>query len=1614
MNKYGFTKRERKTYFKDAKFASRYGRVFAFNTTSDVEWKPPYLGQKDYIKLYILDLNGTLEREITIRIKDVKLDTSSNTFKLNIGQHLRDAGLIEGDYRVFYKFLRKVAGDDTQFFVTDSDGEVWNGDYEVGPEESWDTDEDTGELIPTHFKLIDDVVDLTQPVFVKPFTYRIAQVSPSGREVIIQPDANITNQVYNDNLLNVNANLVYVGNSANTANETLEFSGTEKNILQVGNDGTNPNSSIKFDKSMEGREIVLENFFLALIPNHPIFKPKRSGKIGISGNHQTWYNNLKPWKDISSDFITKASELNSFFRNTETAKEGRLKSQKSVLRPYTSIPDYFYDIFQSTNARELLPPEEFLPKDYWLATGDIRRKYNHRGSKARKHTHWYGTDDGTSHPKFRYDEATDSSNIDWNVTNTASPKTKDYTGINMSTPYQLGKNMQHVYIDCRLQIQEVKNESTIVVKNNIKEQYQNLRSLGYWVVDIGSVDKHYWHSYNSIGTDFKLDEVDWDNVSTTDFYIKSKFNDTSRFKTFLKYQNDYYLILNSKLSNVNPLTAGSWWTDSESDETNGLYLKLHKPLRDNVLSLLRDNNESNDSGFTIVEELVDDYTDNVSLIPTVSINNTFLLPADFDNQEDIIEYKPTEFKTHDGLLGTDGEMNRDIERKLVSGSLLDVKINVDYQKTTTDLLTENDDTGFGNFVHFSNAQNRLKGFKKKLELIESHSADSRSLETITSATTRIQEIENKRQRVVNSFDAYETFMYYESSSYVSSSAGQFHDTCWPKENSTAPYTFAPTTSSLVTGGWYDNMISSASTYDFNNLDSLRNSLPEHIYADTENNTFLEFMDMVGQQFDEVWTYTKHFTDINKKVSSLSEGISKDVARHYAKALGLNLTSGNDLLDLPSYLFGKNSDGTALYDSAQEEVTEEIWKRILGNLPFFIKTKGTVRALKGLLNCYGIPSSMLRVREYGGPDKGTRVSYEIKRKFTRALDFKAGQYIKSQWKADSDSLYPDTVEFRFRTPYSAGSSGSMVIAQKENDWAISLQDNDTTDNYGHLRFKISASGFDNGAYITSSLLPFYNDEMWSVMLTRKSGSISGSEFQTEQITSQSSYELTVKQYDSTRQRIIYQDSQSLLSHTASLSSDIDNITGSKLNASYTGSGHVYLGGLNTGFGSRFSGSLMEYRVWSEPLSSSIFDNHVTAPKAYNGNTYSSSYEALLVRYELNDNLNLQTSPAVSSSAHKKDWESGSFEANGFTGNFYRTIEDQEKLRIPNIGPNRRNATKIRIEDNKLTGQLSPELSREESSQDFAPVDSEVVGIYLSPTDVINEDIIYSLADFNFDDYIGDPRDEFKYSYRTLEQKRHEYFKRYLGSNNFWDYLRILSYYDKSIFRTLKQFIPARAKARFGNLIEPNILERPKEVIGKKPETENVYYENAGHYDLGVKVSRHVSGSHDNIYDFSGAYPNYDSVIVVNTGSRGTNIATLVHIDKLNPNSAEPTTYATASVTFGGENLTFAEAFQPTITGSKIALINQEKEFYYTSSLADSIAKGYGAHTKWGNVYVWSSSFQPTDLEVWHKDTISDRLFYEGTKTSRLTDITGEDPVEITFTSPTSITTQTEGESKLRVD
>ena len=1570
MPKYGFTERELSTYFKPNQTnISTFGRVFDFN---NFENNPTgiYLGQKDYIKLCVYDIQtNEIIDETILRVRDVSPDFDLKYLKLNVGKHLRDLGYDDGDYKVLYKFLRKIAGDNSQFFTyekIDEDTSVtYDGPYELGPV--------GGEYEGRFFKLIDDVVDLEQEIFIQQFTYILDKTNIKGDEVILRPNENTDNEVYRNNLRNLDLSVVASPNYRQSApNKSIKFSGNSfQDLTLISENTSEEGGEFKFQKAMEGTTIVFENFMRAWVPKHEKYVVdfgRTEGQDHSHGSQRTGERNIRPTSILRSKYGNKPYDSSfplEIFTDNEYGRMEKKTLSDTNLETYSSVTNYYLQPSPKLNSSNSdLFNEDNLPKDWWLAKGTpASRRHGIKGTNAKTHTMWDRNVDPI-YPVYTYDESNDEVNIDWEKSNKNSPRVQDF-----GERYNVSNHLVEVYFDLEVKIDEVLGEDKIKVSHNLKDEYKKLRRNGYFVDSVGNVNP----SDHEVSTAFRFEDVNFDEVQWSDFHIRLDLNRVERFKTYLQYNNDYYLITNSGYNG------------------NELKLKLNQPLLPELIDVEGDNIVD---GFTIVEEILPDYEDNISLIPKVKVDDTFLLPADFDNSQSPIDRTTTDYKSHNNLLSDSDELNRKIERQLVSGSLLNVQPNIDYQKTSTEHY-EVDDTGFGNFIHFSNAERRLRNFKKKLELIETHTATSQSLINITSSLSRIQELERKRQRVKDSFDPYENFLYFESSSYSSGSNGLFHDTSWPKETSTSPYRLVHTSGSTATT-WFNNMVSSASSYDFNNMNSLRNSLPEHVYADTQNNAFLEFMDMVGQQFDEVWTYTKHFTDVNKKVSSLSEGISKDVARHYAKGLGLDLSSGNNLLELPEYLFGQSGSGASLYESGQEQVTEEIWKRILGNLPFFIKTKGTERALKGILNCYGIPSSILRVREYGGPDKGTRVNYEIKRKFTRALDFKSGQFVKSAWKAHTDGLIPDTLEVRFRSP----KSQDQVILQKDGDFAISLKDNGATDNLGSIKFEISGSDGQLNV-ISSSNLPFYNDDMWSVMLTRKDQS--GNEKTTDMILSQSVYEITAKQYDSTRQRIIYQESKSLTSHTASLASDINNVSGSKINAAFTSSGHVYLGGSGSRFGTQFTGSLMEYRLWSEPLSQSVFDNHVRTPKAYNGNTFTSTIDNLLVRYELNDNKNLQSSPTASNTSHLKTYENHSADVNGFTGNFFRTLTDQEKVRVPKIGSTRRNATKIRIENNVLTSQLNPDVSKEVSSQDFAPIDSEKVGIYLSPTDVVNEDIIYSLADFDFDDFVGDPRDEFEYSYRTLEQKRLDYFKRYFGSNSFWDYLRILSFYDSSVFRTLKQFIPARAKPQFGTLIEPNILERTKEVIGKKPSTTQPYYENAGQFEPGLSVTSLPSGS-DNVIKLGGTFPLYESILVFNTGSRGTNIATLVKIDQLNPDSAEPDIYATASVTRGGTNIEFKETLQPFVSASRLSRFNQVREYYYSSSLSASV----------GSTLAYSSSFIPTDLEPYHKDTISDRLFYLGTKTNRLTDVTGEDPVEITFTSPTELTTQQPGESKLRVD
>ena len=243
--------------------------------------------------------------------------------------------------------------------------------------------------------------------------------------------------------------------------------------------------------------------------------------------------------------------------------------------------------------------------------------------------------------------------------------------------------------------------------------------------------------------------------------------------------------------------------------------------------------------------------------------------------------------------------------------------------------------------------------------------------------------------IIHNFDEYEYYMYYESGSFT-----------WPKSNSTVPYTLYSTGSAQVlnwfgsstpTSAYYGGRILSASLYDNNNQDYLFWVIPEYLRDDTRNSPYYSFIDLVGQHYDHIWTYYKDVTNRYDADNRLDYGISKDLVAEALKSFGVKIYQNNFTTEnlYSSFLgYGTGSMGinltptgsdlitqyvTASYEASItpiDDLNKEIYKRLYHNLPYLAKTKGTIPGLRALINCFGVPDTILRISEFGGRDKDT--------------------------------------------------------------------------------------------------------------------------------------------------------------------------------------------------------------------------------------------------------------------------------------------------------------------------------------------------------------------------------------------------------------------------------------------------------------------------------------------------------------------------------------------------------------------------------------------------------------------------------------------------------------------
>ena len=751
----------------------------------------------------------------------------------------------------------------------------------------------------------------------------------------------------------------------------------------------------------------------------------------------------------------------------------------------------------------------------------------------------------------------------------------------------------------------------------------------------------------------------------------------------------------------------------------------------------------------------------------------------------------TDFKSWNTLLDANLSTSQQIIDYYFSGSLGNVKLNIQY----------ND---FQNFVNYSSATERVDNFVYKTQQIQSYNDRINFLSTSISgsaALTNISQSIERRDKIIGGFDEFENFLYYETTSsiYTHWSSSDYTITPYPKVSRFPSVVLFNPTSATVSQ-WYNGTYESASLYDSQNSARLRNLVPIHLQEDENNSDYITFIDMIGQHFDISWTYIKSLTDINRREEHPNDGMSDELLFNVAKSLGWSLSNGYGDSDLWTYVLGTDSTGSLqqsgqLKSKSREKIVKETWRRIVNNLPYIYKTKGTPRSIKALLATYGIPQAFLQIREYGGPTiVDVPNQYEHERFVYKVnIDAQAGKYIVNPW----GQIQPEGYSSRF--PY-----GIEVIAKLPA--SIGSDDGGVTGEYTIFDMVVPGERMS---------VKFNGVNSTTANFTLVSGSTSL---------------LTTNNFtwNGARDVVIVLNNDS--TNTSLRAAMPDNFGGvlSSVSASIATPGTVTAiwgsnGSLNVGSptdNDYTSFNLQELRYYYNTISQEIVEDHAKNRDAYfiddnttdldtTGSLFTLVYRQFFDSKYGGSNWNsasLHPNQEVTTTSAGKIL-SCSFGPSSSAADLEGEL-DTYYSKIPSAGALNVNNNKIRIESSSLAGVLSPDKSQEKSQYDYAPIDSNLVGVYFSTTDTVNYDIYNSEGYFEIDDFVGDTDERYNESYPLLRYRSQNYFAKYTTKTALNLILSLLARYDSSIFQQIKQVLPARVNYMSGILIEPHILERSK--------------------------------------------------------------------------------------------------------------------------------------------------------------------------------------------------------------
>jgi hypothetical protein len=961
-----------------------------------------------------------------------------------------------------------------------------------------------------------------------------------------------------------------------------------------------------------------------------------------------------------------------------------------------------------------------------------------------------------------------------------------------------------------------------------------------------SLNKYYISEISSDRTEIRLDTTSIPNeevISTTNDFISQIQNSSNGYL-------DFYLNFGSNQS----LIANNVLLDTSDSNNPTVLIKLYEPLPTEFLLKTE---------CWVVEQVAESVAYNISLFQTFDIEdeNIKLKGPNLNiGIKDQIN-NTTEYTSYNTLSNTTSQQGTGSFIYQINSLLAEkgIEINVDY-------------TDYSNFVYMSSAQTRLENFYYKLSLIEQYQASS-SLSTGTTTNYYVSSSniiwQNKIDEIITNFDGYEYYLYYESGSKA-----------WPKTNSVPPYVNS-SANSVAGLAFLTTQSATASLYDSENDNALVNSIPTYLREDPDNAQYELFVEMLAQMFDNIYLYIGDISSKYNADNRLNYGVSKDLVADVLRDLGVKIYQNNfSSNDLYTALLGLTNSGS-LFNipdastllptptglefidtfvtasstsslSPVDDLNKQIYKRIYHNLPYLLKKKGTVEGLRTLISIYGIPDTVLRINEFGGKDKHPNTWDYWQNEYDYAFSTSGNGFITSSFILNSDwgaaNNVPGAIEFRFKAESVPPTNVSQSLWYTDEGLGVFLEYTGsglTTGSYLgssiNSNYQYGTLKFISGTNSSSVYLPFFDNGWWSVLVN------SGS----------NGYELYAK-------NSIYSGNDgNTIGFQASSTLNISTLWSASSEIYFASSSATHVG---------FSGSLQEIRYYTQPITEDSFNAYVMNPNSIEQSQY------LAFRASLGGELytgSTSIHPSVTGSYITSSFSSNStFLYSGtynFTSNTEVNFYDQPAVGIKNAISNKIKQSSIVLpftsntDNNVPTNQtLSPFVSIQQNPSISSSYtrDVDYLEVAFSPQNEINEDIMDTFGYFNIGEYIGDPRQisSTSTSYPDLDTLRNEYFEKYTHNYNIWDYVRLIKYFDNSLFKMIRDWTPARTSLATGVVIKQHLLERNKYPVPQVEFTQSLLtasidmYEvtasNAGGLNITSIVTQSWTGTHSSL---SGSIP-----------------------------------------------------------------------------------------------------------------------------------------------------------------